>query len=180
MRHSILMVLIFISISIFAQHNSKFSYETGLGIAWEGDYGMIGLNQYNTLNYNFSNLFTLSSNLGFFQSTNFPNDFSSNASSILCDLNLNYNALKNNKSSLILGAGLTYFKGALSYDEGTLINPIQRVTYYNNIGINAVLKYKYRISERWSGNIALRTYFQDPTVFIATFSSITYGLTYSF
>lgn len=180
MRHNILLVLIFFSISFFAQQNSKLSYETGLGIAWEGDYGMIGLNQYNTLNYSFSKYFILSSNLGFFQSTNFADDFRNNSSSMLCDLNLNYNVLKNTKSTFILGAGLTYFKGALSYDEGTLINPVQRATYYNNIGLNAMLKYKYCISESWSGNIALRTYFQDPTAFIATFSSITYGLSYSF
>lgn len=124
------MFLITFSTSILAQQESKISYETGVGIAWEGNYGLIGLNQYNTLSYNLKQNFSISGNLGFFQSINPPNEFNNNISSMLFDLNINYSILNRNKNSLIFGAGVSYFKGALAYDDGTLSNPRHDVTCF--------------------------------------------------
>lgn len=175
-----LAILILFTISVSAQQKSKIDFETGIGLGWEGDYGMIGINHYNSIMYNLNNNFSLSANLGSFQSLTYPKEFENNSSSLLFDINFNYSMLKFNESRLIVGAGLSYFKGILAWDDGSLNNPKHNVNYNNNIGVNCIVKYKYRISDKWSGNIALRTYLMDPTVFLLTYSSITYGLSYSF
>ncbi|MBP6610015.1 MAG: hypothetical protein KA206_02895 [Paludibacter sp.] len=32
----------------YAQEKSKLNYESGIGVSWEGNYGMVGMNQYNS------------------------------------------------------------------------------------------------------------------------------------
>lgn len=179
-KNVILIFFALITISVSAQKKSKLDFETGIGLGWEGDYGLVGMNQYNTLIYNLSDNFSLSGNFGFFQSLNFRDEFNSNSSSLLLDLDVNYSLLNRNKNSLIIGAGVTYFKGVLAYDDGTLPNPRHNVDYYNSIGLNCMLKYKYNISEKWSGNIAIRTYLMDPTTLLLSYSTISYGFSYSF
>lgn len=164
---------------IFSQDNLKLSFETGIGAAWEPNVGMPGVHVYNTLNYTLNSHLFLSTNIGYFQSL-IERNYPENGSFLTFDTNINAKILKFSKGDLIFGLGLSYIKGASSYEWGSSTDIRQSVDYINTIGANALLKYKYRLSESWSGNIALRTYFQDPTVFMATFSSITYGFSYSF
>lgn len=164
---------------IFSQENLKLSLETGIGAAWEPNIGMPGVHVYNTLNYALNSHFLLSANMGYFQSL-FESHYPQNGSFLTFDVNINAKILKFSKGDLIFGLGVSYIKGASSYEWGSSIDIKQSVDYINTIGANALLKYKHRLSERWSGNIAVRTYFPDPTVFMATFSSITYGFSYSF
>lgn len=178
-----LIFFLFFTLSTFtvaAQGMPKFSYETGIGIAWEPTIGLPCTNMNNTLNYNLSTRFSLSGTIGFFQSLNFENDFKKNASSMTIDANINYSVFKFNDNSLIIGAGLSLLKGSLSYDDGLQNNPIHNIDYLSNLGVNVLIKYRYFISEKWTGNITLKTVLKDPTVLTSGFSSITYGWAYSF
>lgn len=168
------------TLTILAQEMPKFSYETGVGIAWEPTIGLPCANTYNTLNYNLGSRFSISGNIGVIQSFNVENDYKKNASSMTIDANLNYSILRFNKNSLIIGAGLSLLKGSLSYDDGLQNYPIHNIEYLSNLGVNALIKYRYFMSEKWSGSITFRTFVIDPTVFSNSFSSITYGWIYSF
>lgn len=156
------------TISIFSQNenSNKFSFETFVNFGIEEQLTLLGVEYGSHLNYSFVPRFGASLSLGSFQSlTTWDSWHVQNVSDMLLSLNLYGDLLKNNRHTLRLSAGATYFKGDLAHatlyirNEALGINEyIPRlfdVHIYNNIGMNLKISYIYALSEKWSlgGNI---------------------------
>ena len=102
MKKPLLVLLLTLNyLQIFSQENSKLSFETGMGAAWEPNVGMPGVHAYNTLNYKLNSHLILSANIGYFQSL-FERNYPENGSFLTFDTNFNANIAKFTKSDLKL------------------------------------------------------------------------------
>jgi hypothetical protein len=166
--------LLFISLN--AQEAKKAEIEAGLNYAYEPNMGNSGFKYYNRLNYPLSKLFKVHTSLGYFQSIfKFENTSSeSNYSSLLLDADLDFVPFcSESGKSFSISAGLTYFRGALTYDGLTTTNSNgvktvlnYQAVYNKSVGINAKLRYRVPISEK------LYSTFNADVYFIETFSFI--------
>jgi len=157
-------LLILISVSVFSQ-KSKFSLEAGAGAGYYSNIGVWGLKYNNGINYQFNKKFSISGNLGFYQSLiDFQNEpgVNNSYSNMMIDCDLNYNILKSgNSKSLWLGAGLTYFKG-IEIEENSypVLNQIDGA-YISTMGFNVKMKYVHPIGGKLWGAINAEAYSRE-------------------
>ena len=165
MRKKITIIMLFIACinATFSQNrqSATFSFETFANLGIEEQLALFGVEYGSRLNYSFASRFGASLSLGSFQSLTMWDSWRvQDVSDMLLSLNLYSDLFKNNRNTLRLSVGATYFRGSLAHATLYIKNEALGINEYiprifdvyinNNIGMNLRVSYIYTLSEKWS------------------------------
>jgi hypothetical protein len=138
-----------------AQKNN-FELELNAGFSMENNVGNYGLLGSTGINYYFADRIGLNTNIGFFQSF-IPYTYY-NCSLSKWDVDVFFDAVRTqNDNRLRFSVGVTYYRGSTEWisggtvdDNGNYISIIgYDVDFYNGLGVNGKLQYRFPIAEKW-------------------------------